>query len=67
MQEAQLDPFFLPYNQILTYLLKGGMVTLKELTLTAPPYPPGYDANAHYEYYRGFHGAHNGELWGFKT
>lgn len=47
------DPFPVPYSQILPYLLKGGSVTLKELTPAISPYPPGYDANARCEYHMG--------------
>jgi hypothetical protein len=41
------------YSKILPYLLKDGSVVLKEITPVTPPYPPGYDANAHCEYHMG--------------
>jgi hypothetical protein len=51
--ERHFDPLPVPYSKILPYLLKGGSITLKELTSAIPPYPPGYDANAHCEYHMG--------------
>ncbi|XP_050919753.1 uncharacterized protein LOC127137323 [Lathyrus oleraceus] len=49
----QLDPLPVPYSQIFPYLQKDGLLTLRELKPTIFPYPPGYDANAHYEFHMG--------------
>ncbi|XP_050915885.1 uncharacterized protein LOC127130978 [Lathyrus oleraceus] len=49
----QLDPLPVPYSQIFPYLQKEGLLTLRELKQAIFPYPPRYEANAHYEFHMG--------------
>lgn len=51
-----IDLLSMPYNQVLPYLVKGGLVTLKELRAMYPPFLSGYDANARCDYHMGASG-----------
>ncbi|XP_050895119.1 uncharacterized protein LOC127101711 [Lathyrus oleraceus] len=54
--ERHIDPLPMPYNQVLPYLIKRGMIVPKELKPVSPPYPPGFDANARCDFHVGAQG-----------
>ncbi|KAI5425398.1 hypothetical protein KIW84_031269 [Lathyrus oleraceus] len=48
-----IDLLPMSYNQVLPYLIKGGLIVPKELRLVIPPYPPGFDVNARCDFHVG--------------
>ncbi|XP_050915175.1 uncharacterized protein LOC127130153 [Lathyrus oleraceus] len=51
--DRRFDTVLMPYSHILPYLLRGSLVQLRELGPPPAILPPGYDANACYEFHSG--------------